>query len=227
MLFSFVLIVLFRLVFVLLFQTWFGPFSFQIIWFFLLMKALKCGVWICPPFLEPMYAMPPVSRLDGPKGEGMSWRLSLGFLEEVSKGLRKIASVLRGPRGHWGSQNWACLTGFCLMGHARLFEVFRAQVVRKHGSCATRMKGFYARKTPYGFRGCPGVHLSSEEGAQGTQLKWFLGFFNGLMPQIIFTCSFVVVMPNHSCERTHFHFKGLNKLVIGELFLKGVKTCKM
>ena len=57
----------------------------------------------CTPSF-PKGVLPPVSRLDGPKGEGMSWRLSLGFLEEVSKGLRKIDSVLRGPRGQGGGR---------------------------------------------------------------------------------------------------------------------------
>ena len=41
-------------------------------------------------FLEPIYAIftrgsfAPVSRLDGPEGEGLAWRLSLGTSEEVS-----------------------------------------------------------------------------------------------------------------------------------------------
>ena len=50
-------------------------------------------------FLEPIYVIftlgnfTPVSRLDGPKGEGATWRLSLGSSEEVSRGLRKFEKV--------------------------------------------------------------------------------------------------------------------------------------
>ena len=56
-----------------------------------------------------------VSTLDGPEGEGMVWRLSLGSSEEVSKGLGKFESIPRGPGGQptsprkrgGGAQIWA------------------------------------------------------------------------------------------------------------------------
>ena len=56
-------------------------------------------------FLEPIYTIftqgsfAPVSTLDGPEGEGMVWRLSLGSSEEVSRGLGKFESRPRGPGG--------------------------------------------------------------------------------------------------------------------------------
>ena len=43
--------------------------------------------------------MPPVSRLDGPKGGGLAWRLSLGSSEEVSKGFSKLEMDGRCPSG--------------------------------------------------------------------------------------------------------------------------------
>ena len=56
------------------------------------------------------------------------------------------------------------------MGHLTMFGLSRTMVVRKREDILTFFVGFYVRKTAQGFWGCPGVHLTSQEGVQGAQL---------------------------------------------------------
>ena len=56
------------------------------------------------------------------------------------------------------------------MGHLTKFGLSRTKVVRNQEHILTFFVGFYARKTAQGFWGCPGEHLTSQEGAQGAQV---------------------------------------------------------
>ena len=59
------------------------------------------------------------------------------------------------------------------MGHLTMYGLSRMMVVRNREDILTFFVGFYARKTAQGFRGCLGVHLISQEGAQGVQVMSF------------------------------------------------------
>ena len=66
------------------------------------------------------------------------------------------------------------------MGHLTKFGLSRTKVVRNREDILTFFVGLHARKTAQGFRSCPGVHLTSQEGAQEVQVMSFLCFFYGL-----------------------------------------------
>ena len=66
------------------------------------------------------------------------------------------------------------------MGHLTKFGLSRTKVVRNREHILTFFVGFYVRKTAQGFWGCPGVHLTSQEGAQEVQVMSSLFFLYGL-----------------------------------------------
>ena len=66
------------------------------------------------------------------------------------------------------------------MGHLTMFGLSRTRVVRIQDNLLSKVVGFYARKTAQGFWGCPGFHLTSQEGAQEVQVMSFLCLFYGL-----------------------------------------------
>ena len=51
------------------------------------------------------------------------------------------------------------------MGHLTKVSFSRTKVVRNREDMQTFIVGFDARKTTQGFRGCPGEHLTCQEGA--------------------------------------------------------------
>ena len=63
------------------------------------------------------------------------------------------------------------------LGHLTMFGLSRRKVVRNQDDLRSKVVGFHARKTAQRFKGCPEVHLTSQEGAHGSQIMSFLCLF--------------------------------------------------
>ena len=103
----------------------------------------------------------------------MACKLSLGSSEEVSRGVRKFEMDWRCPSGSPDSprkRGGVIAVKTPRLGHLMMFGLSRTKVVRNQDDIQSKVVDFYARKTAQGFWGCSGVHLTSQEGAQGAQV---------------------------------------------------------
>ena len=93
----------------------------------------------------------------------------LGSLRWVG-GVQVARPTLRGEKGEGVAELASFNRKMPGMGHLTKVRFCRTMVVWNREDIASFFVGFYARKTTQGFWGCFGVHLTSQEGAQGAQV---------------------------------------------------------